>query len=388
MFLIVVSVVLLAGYGVLIFYYYHHWKRLPEYKPSSSATAFVSVVVAARNEENTLPVLLEDLGQQTYPSHLYEVIVVNDFSTDGTASLAQSLPANFTMIEPKCRPDESSKKKAIAAGVAKAKGEAILVTDADCRVDEKWLATITSFYQEKAAMFVAAPVRFVYDNSPLQIFQALDFLALQGITAASVSAGVHTMCNGANLAYTKQAFEAVNGFEGIDKVPTGDDMLLMHKIWKRNPSKVFYLKSKDAIVSTAALKTWKEFFQQRLRWASKTLVYDDWRITVVLSFVLLLNLLPFFLLIAGFFKPVYFIYLLLFLLVKTSIEAPFVFSVAKFYDEQRLMKYFFFLQPLHVFYTVFIGIWSQVGSYRWKGRTAPNPTFPREGKATGAQRPA
>jgi cellulose synthase/poly-beta-1,6-N-acetylglucosamine synthase-like glycosyltransferase len=194
------------------------------------------------------------------------------------------------------------------------------------------------------------------------------------------------MCNGANLAYTKKAFEAVDGFAGIDKVPTGDDMLLMHKIWKQNPTKVFYLKSKDTIVSTDALKTWKEFFQQRLRWASKTLVYDDLRITIVLGFVLLINLLPFALLIAGFYQPVYFIHLLAFLVIKTIIEAPFVFSVAKFYDEQRLMKYFFFLQPLHVFYTVFIGIWSQVGSYQWKGRTVKPPQSPK-GDLAHAQEP-
>ncbi|WP_162944475.1 glycosyltransferase [Flavisolibacter nicotianae] len=371
MFLAVVSLLFLAGYTALIAFYYRHWKKPPNDSPSAAPATFVSVVVAARNEEATLPALIADLRSQSVSPQAFEVIIVNDFSTDGTASLA--LPANFRMIEPDCPPGQSSKKKAIAAGVAQARGEVILVTDADCRVGEKWIATMASFCQEKEASFIAAPVKYLHDNSLLQVLQVLDFLTLQGITAASVSANFHTMCNGANLAYTKKAFTAVGGFAGIDTVPTGDDMLLMHKIWKLDPSRVFYLKNRDAIVSTPAMATWKDFLMQRRRWASKTLVYDDHRITAVLAFVLLLNLLPLVLLVAGFFQPVYFWCLLFFLLGKTAVEWPFVASVAGFFGQQKLMRYFFVLQPLHVFYTVLVGIWSQVGSYEWKGRTAPLP---------------
>lgn len=363
----------LGGYALLIFFYLRHWHRLQPYEPaaSSSSMVFVSVIVAARNEEKTLPRLLHDLGRQHYPASQFEVIVVNDFSTDNTALLASTFAGtNMQMIIPDASPETSSKKAALAAGIRRARGELILVTDADCRVGEEWVQTMAGFYAEKGASFIAAPVKFTHDRSLLQVLQALDFLTLQGITAASVAANAHTMCNGANLAYTQKAFEAVNGFEGIDKVPTGDDMLLMHKIWKKAPSQVFYLKSREAIVSTAPMGTWREFLMQRRRWASKTLLYDDHRITAVLAFVLLLNLLPFALVVAGFFQPVYFLYLLFFLLAKTLIEWPFVASVAAFYGEQKLMRSFFFLQPLHVFYTVLVGIWSQLGKYEWKGRTA------------------
>ncbi|HEU4902841.1 MAG TPA: glycosyltransferase [Flavisolibacter sp.] len=362
----------LGGYAVLIFFYFRHWQRLQLYVPAaSSSPVFVSVIVAARNEEQTLPQLLHDLSRQRYPASQFEVIVVNDFSTDQTGRLATTFDGtNMQMIFPDASPETSSKKAALASGIQKAKGELILVTDADCRVGEEWVQTMASFYAEKGAAFIAAPVKFTHDRSLLQTLQALDFLTLQGITAASVAANAHTMCNGANLAYTRKAFEEVNGFEGIDNVPTGDDMLLMHKIWKKAPSRVFYLKSREAIVSTAPMETWREFLMQRRRWASKTLLYDDHRITAVLAFVLLLNLLPFALVIAGFIQPVYFLYLLLFLLAKTLIEWPFVASVAAFYGEQKLLRSFFFLQPLHVFYTVLVGIWSQLGKYEWKGRKA------------------
>jgi cellulose synthase/poly-beta-1,6-N-acetylglucosamine synthase-like glycosyltransferase len=370
MILAVVSLCFLAGYAVLIGFYYRHWKQLKEYVPGSPSNVFVSVMIAARNEEKTLPLLLNDLQQQTHPRHLFEVVIVDDFSTDATPRLANELPTNFRMVQPAGSPEQSSKKKAIARGVAEAKGELLLITDADCRVGPAWIATAASFYEKHNASFIAAPVRYTGGNTLVQMLQVLDFVTLQGITAASVSARFHTMCNGANLAYTKKAFESVGGFEGIDRMPTGDDMLLMHKIWKKDPSAVFYLKSKDAIVSTAPMATWKDFLMQRRRWASKTLVYDDYRIIAVLAFVLQLNLLPFVLLAAGLVQAKYFLYLLLFLIGKSVIEWPFVFSVARFFNQQKRMRYFFFLQPLHVVYTVVVGIWSQVGTYEWKGRTA------------------
>lgn len=370
MILTILTLGFLLLYGLLIFFYFHQWNRLTTFEFNGSMPSLpASVIIAARNEESALPHLIEDLKAQTYPSHLFEVIIVNDHSTDGTALLSKNFEGrNWQMILPNAEAGNSSKKIAIATGIEKARGELLLITDADCRLSKEWIKTMAGFYREKNAAFIAAPVKFIHDNSLLQVFQVLDFMTLQGITAASVASNTHTMCNGANLAYTKKAFEQVNGFSGIDKVATGDDMLLMHKIWKANPQNVFYLKSKNTIVETAPMRTWKDLLMQRRRWASKTLVYDDVRIMIVLAFVLLFNLLFFVLFVAAFFYPVYWIHFVLFLFGKTVIEWPFVSSVAAFYGEQKLMRYFFFIQPLHIFYTVFIGILSQFGKYEWKGR--------------------
>jgi cellulose synthase/poly-beta-1,6-N-acetylglucosamine synthase-like glycosyltransferase len=371
MLLTILTLVFLTVYGGLIFFYFYQWNKLPMHKSSGDPSAvFVSVIIAARNEEQTLPLLLDDLSRQSYPEHLFEVIIVNDFSTDNTAAVVERFAGtNLQLIVPDAAPESSGKKIAIATGIKKAKGELIVVTDADCRVQKDWLKTVAGFYKEKNAAFIAAPVKFTHDQSLVQVFQVLDFITLQGITAASVAANAHTMCNGANLAYTKEAFEDVNGFAGIDKVATGDDMLLMHKIWKKVPGSVFYLKSKEAIVATAPMKSWKEFLMQRRRWASKTLVYDDYRILLVLAFVFLFNVLFFVLLVAAFIHKIYWLHFFFYLFLKTLIEWPFVSSVAAFYDEQKLMRYFFFIQPLHIFYTVFVGLLSQFGKYEWKGRT-------------------
>jgi cellulose synthase/poly-beta-1,6-N-acetylglucosamine synthase-like glycosyltransferase len=379
MLLTLLTIGFLILYGLLIFFYFYQWSKLPDYQPlKDQPSAFISVIIAARNEEATLPKLISDLKEQTYPSELFEVIIVNDHSTDGTAAVAKEFDGrNRQMISPDTDAGNSSKKLAIASGIKKAKGELLLITDADCRVNKAWIATVAGFYEERAAAFIAAPVKFTHDHSLLQVFQVLDFITLQGITAASVAANTHTMCNGANLAYTKQAFNEVNGFAGIDTVATGDDMLLMHKIWKKKPREVFYLKSKEAIVETEPMKSWRDFMMQRRRWASKTLVYDDWRIILVLGFVLLLNLLFFALLVAAVINPYYWIHFFFYLVGKTVIEWPFVSSVAAFYNQQKLMRYFFFIQPLHIFYTAFVGIISQFGNYEWKGRKhRPRPGPP------------
>lgn len=383
MILVLVSVLLLVLYALLIGFYHRQWKAIKTCQSTVPDPVGISVVVAARNEEATLPLLLQDLQQQDYPAAFFEVIIVDDFSTDNTALLGKGLPPYFRMIQPACTTENSSKKKAIATGVAAAEKELILVTDADCRVGKAWVATHADFYRQTGASFVAAPVRYTYQSTLLQVLQTLDFLTLQGITAAGVSANFGMMCNGANLAYTKRAFMAVGGFENIENIPTGDDMLLMHKIWKRWPDKIAYLKSSEAIVSTAAVQTWREFIRQRRRWASKTLVYEDRRLIAVLGFVLLLNLFPFVLLVAGFFAPEAFLVLFFYLLLKGLIEWPFVASVARFFDEQKLMRYFLLLQPLHVVYTVFVGISSQFGSYTWKGRTAHPPFSVESGTTQG-----
>jgi len=142
----------------------------------------------------------------------------------------------------------------------------------------------------------------------------------------------------------------------------------MHKIWKAHPDKVHYLKSKEAIVSTQPMKTWKDFFNQRIRWASKARHYSDKSIILVLLLVYLFNLSFLALAIAGFFCHHYWIYLGGLWLAKTIIEFPFVYSVSSFFSKQFLMKYFFFFQPLHIFYTIVSGLFGQFGKYEWKGR--------------------
>ncbi len=362
---------------MLILFYWQTWKAIPVFLPSNEEPKTkISVIIPARNEEENISGLLQALQNQTYPKELFEVIVVDDHSTDRTANVVQQFPA-VKLLQLKEDGINSYKKKAIETGIATALGELIVTTDADCLPSESWLKTIAAFKEEKKSVFIAAPVVLTPNPSPLRgegsnsllsIFQQLDFMVLQGITGAAVYKKQLSMCNGANLAYEKNAFDKVNGFAGIDNIASGDDMLLMHKIWKQYPDKVHYLKSKEVIVSTQPMKTWKAFFNQRIRWASKARHYGDKRIILVLLLVYLFNLSFLALAIAGFFCYYYWLYLAGLWLAKTIIEFPFVYSVSLFFGKHSLMKYFFFFQPLHIIYTIISGLLGQFGTYEWKGR--------------------
>jgi poly-beta-1,6-N-acetyl-D-glucosamine synthase len=377
MILFCIIILLFFLYSLLIIHYWLIWKSIPDFVPSVSLQQKkISVIIPARNEEKNIGQLLQALQQQTYPSSLFEVIVVDDHSTDATASIVKQFP-NVKLIHLKEGDINSYKKKAIETGIDNSTGDLIVATDADCIPSNNWLNIIASFKEERKSAFIAAPVVLTPNPSPLRgeggksllsIFQQLDFMVLQGITGAAVHKKNMAMCNGANLAYERNIFYEVNGFTGIDNIASGDDMLLMRKIWKKYPDKVHYLKSKDAIVSTQPMKTWKDFFNQRIRWTSKARHYDDKRIILVLLLVYLFNLSFLALAIAGFFCHNYWLYLAGLWLAKTIIEFLFVYSAALFFGKQSLMKYFFFFQPLHIFYTIISGLFGQFGKYEWKGR--------------------
>lgn len=367
--LLIITAVLFLLYSLLLLYYYRGWRAIPVFIPPPGAPAVsISIIIPARNEENNIGALLDALLQQTYPATLFEIIVVDDHSTDATAAVVKKYPS-VTLLQLTADSINSYKKKAIETGIAAAVGQLIITTDADCIPPAEWLSTMAAFYTSQKASLIAAPVVFTNDHSVLQVFQALDFLVLQGITGAAVYQRHLSMCNGANLAYEKKLFDDVGGFSGIDHIASGDDMLLMHKIAKKYPEAVQYLKSANAIVHTSPMLTWKSFFNQRIRWASKAVKYDDKRITAVLLLVYLFNLcFPALLILAIVQGGYYWIYPGVFLVAKTIAELPFVSVVASFFGRQQLLRYFFFFQPLHIFYTILSGLLGQLGRYEWKGR--------------------
>ena len=375
---------LLTSYGALIEYYRKAWNGIPAFAATGSASTRISVLIPTRNEEANIAQCIESLARQTYPKTLYQVIVIDDHSTDTTGEIVTGRrPPELNLIYTQLATDANpGKKSAITTGVAIATGDLIVTTDADCRFHPDWLGTLAAFYEQKGAKFIAAPVRMgnAVDGSAartadtssasfLSIFQTLDFITLQGITGAAVDKHFHSMCNGANLAYEKNAFYEVGGFAGIDAIPSGDDMLLMYKIQTRHPDKVFFLKSPAAIVSTHPEATWSALFHQRVRWASKADRYDDKRIFWVLLLVYLVNAMFLLLAIAACWRSVWLWLLLTGLIAKTLFELPFVYAVAGFFGQRPLVGWFPLLQPLHICYTVVVGWVGKFGGYRWKDRT-------------------
>jgi len=380
---LLISIFLLLPYFLLIIYYRQSWLEIEVYCADVNhqvLNTFISVIIPARNEEKNIGTCIESVIKQTYPANLFEVIIINDYSDDETANIATSYNRrNINVINLADFTGNnilnSYKKKAIEIGVSKAKGSLIVTTDADCIVPNKWLETIASYSKKTGSVFIAAPVSFFDLKNEdsilkkfLKVFQSLDFMMLQGITGASVHKKIHNMCNGANLAYEKEAFYKAGGFEGIDKIASGDDMLLMHKIQNLYPDRIGYLKSPNAIVKTQAAATVREFMNQRIRWASKADKYSDIKITTVLILVYFLNLWILALVIVSFFQVDIFYLLIFSFFTKTFVELFFLLPVARFFKNEKLLWWFIVAEPFHIIYTLVAGWLGKFGSYTWKGR--------------------
>ncbi len=368
---------LLLLYGLLLFYYRSGWKQLPLFDAADIAnhpppTLTVSVIIPARNEAANIGPCLQSLLQQDYPAALLEIIVVNDQSTDNTAALVQTFPARRVMLlDVQYQPGETvtaPKKRAIEQGIAAAAGQLIVTTDADCTAGPRWVSSLAAWHRLHATVFIAAPVKIKDGHSLLSKFQALDFLTMQGITGASVYKRLHNMCNGANLAYSRNVFYEVNGFKGIDTIASGDDMLLMHKIATKYPSQTGFIKCPEVIVTTLPAASWREFFQQRIRWASKAMHYKSPKLFLALLLVYLTNAALLATALSALYYPVAALYFAALWLLKFLLEIVFVKEPAAFFGQQYLLPYLFLLQPLHIAYIVVSGFFGPFKSYQWKGR--------------------
>lgn len=375
-FFLIIVALLALGYGLLMLWYSRGWRKLPEFVPARPAegTTTVTVIIPARDEAENLPVLLKALQQQTYPAGLLEVIVVDDFSTDDTAGIVTRFPAaNVRLLKmaDMLTKDErlnAYKKKAITMAIARAKGDLIVTTDADCVMGPKWIETIVRFYETYRPKFIAAPVSFYRERNFFMKLQSLDFMTMQGITGAVARLKSGTMCNGANLAYEKSAFHAVGGFNGIDNIASGDDMLLMYKVYNAYPEGVMYLKNDDVIVRTLPVETLRGFMNQRIRWSSKADKYEDRRLTWMLLLVYFFNVALLAMGAIALFIPYWWPVFLILMLYKATLELYFLVPVAGFFHKTALLVWFIPGQIFHIPYIVLAGWLGKFGSYQWKGR--------------------
>jgi cellulose synthase/poly-beta-1,6-N-acetylglucosamine synthase-like glycosyltransferase len=330
----------------------------------------VSVIIAARNEEDKIGNTLQDILLQDFPKELVEIIVVDDHSTDSTSSIIASYQKQgVRLIElNEDKPLNSYKKKAISEAIKVSTGELIVTTDADCRMGTQWLRTIVDHYQQHDFKMISSPVVFFEEKSPFEEMQTLEFLYLIGLGASGISHKMPSTCNGANLAYSKDVFNEVGGFRGIDNLASGDDELLLHKMASFYPDGIGFCKSEYAMVYTHAKPNLSSFIQQRKRWASKSTHYKNKGIVALGISIWLFNL--FFLVNVGlgFFYPVYFGLACFSLVAKLMAEFSFLIPMCRFARRQKLLWYQPLLTVIHVFYFVYIGVAGNSGKYNWKGR--------------------
>ncbi|MFI2742101.1 glycosyltransferase [Zhouia sp. PK063] len=338
---------------------------------SSYQSTTFSIIIPFRNEQNNLPELLQSLAVINYSYALYEIIFVDDDSVDQSEEIiktwSESSAVKVTLLKNN-RKSNSPKKDAIETAIQNATNDWIITTDADCKISKNWLLIFDSFIQEKNAKLVAGPVTYVINNNFLERFQLLDFLSLMGTTIGGFGTQKPFLCNGANLAYNKETFLNVNGYQNNNEIASGDDIFLLEKIQKAFPKDVYFLKSEDAIVTTKAENSFKKACAQRKRWASKTSKHPSAYIKLVGALVFLMNLIFVMFLLLGIFKIVSFKQFLVLYVFKFNVDFFLLYNTAYFFNQEKEMKGFLISSLWYPFFTIYIAVSSFFGGYKWKGR--------------------
>lgn len=332
---------------------------------------FVSVIIPFRNEEKNILKIYENLTNQNYPKEKFELIFINDSSDDNSLTLLENLPKQENVLifsVPNDYSVNAHKKRAIRYGIEKSKGEMIVTTDADCIHKKDWLRNLLEFMDEKSG-FISGPVEFISDSNLFSKMQRLEFAGLVITGAGLIGSGNPIICNAANIAYRKKVFNDVGGFSYQMSLSSGDDELLMQKIHRDSNYKIKFALNKNAIVSTEANPTIKDFYHQRKRWASKGLFYGDnlllLKLVLIFLFYLSLIIQP---ILGILLSTKYFLTFLISLIIKISAEYLVLKKGVELLFELKILKPFLITELLQVPYILISGFMGMFGNLIWKDR--------------------
>lgn len=363
-----ISAIITLCYFIVIGMLYYGWLKFKKFDDADEIYQLpISIIIAFRNEEKNLRNLIEDIRNQTYPQHLLEIILVNDHSSDNSVEIIRNLIGKSDRIKLVNLVENYGKKQALYKGIRNAANELIITTDADCRLGVNWLKTIAAFYLQHKPSMLVGPVLYDIGKGIFKKLQALEFMSLVGSTAGAIGIKKPIMANGANLAFEKKTY-----LEHVDRVinssTSGDDVFLLHAIKKENNNEIRYIKSVEAAVYTEPAKNLADFINQRGRWVSKSKYYDDRDTILIAITVFSINLLVVVLLISTLLNSKFLNFLIIVYCVKTIVDFPILFSVARFYKQSKLLKWLIPLQIIYPFYVVLSSIYGLIGDVNWKDR--------------------
>lgn len=375
------EILLIAGIGValiyfiLIFFLKWGWDRTKEILIINEAnSSFISVVVAARNEERHILRLLQLLISQDFQPSNFEIIIVDDWSEDKTFENAVDFSVRHPQYQIRVYTLSAGtvamqgKKQALQMGYHVANGDIIVTTDADCMVPEKWLKTIAGWFEGKSAVMALMPVMYTTSGGLLHQWQSIELCSLMGAAGGSANCGIPVLSNGANLAFRKSVLEKLDVDYLNTKFSSGDDVFLLLAARQCFKGRILFLKSKDVIVKTDAAVSLRQFINQRLRWVSKNKAYKDF---YIISFGLVVWLMQFFvltLLVAGLWNQKLMIVGISIFVLKNIIDFIFLRSVIYFFKLKIPILYWGFYQFFYMIYVLGITFSSFFARFTWKGR--------------------
>ncbi|SFT66904.1 Glycosyltransferase, catalytic subunit of cellulose synthase and poly-beta-1,6-N-acetylglucosamine synthase [Algoriphagus locisalis] len=353
-------------------YFTLHWWMSRFWAPKSEISAdqtfvpAVTLLIPFRNEAENIPGLCLNLKKLTYPD--LQILLIDDHSEDNSLALLQKTFKRDHYVRI-LKSGNLGKKSALEVGVKEAKGQIMLCTDADCEFAEDWVESMVLPFQDPKVQLVTGTVMVEEKPGFLADFQAMDWASILVLTNYSFAQKKPLMCSAANLAYRKEAFEEVNGYEGNRQVASGDDEFLLKKIHaKYGKDACHYLVSADTSVKTKAEPTWDSLISQRVRWASK------WRAHFSISHAC--SAIAAFLIQLVWIGSVYLVLLgakglLTFgvaWLIKIAAEKLSLGKVLKTMGRQLNTGAILQISVVHPFYVLRVGIAALSGKFTWKGR--------------------
>lgn len=347
----------------IVYLIYGLFKIKPFLSKKNQAQTTFSIVVPFRNEKDFLPKLLASIEKMNYPKSHFEVLLIDDCSDDGYQLLDYKFQIKLLKNTNKSL---SPKKEAIQLGVQQAAMQWIITTDADCEVPENWLAVFNQFILEKNVEMIAAAVKISSKNTFLDAFQNLDFLSLQAATMGSFGIQKPFLCNGANFAYSKSFFMALNGFAGNEMLASGDDVFLLQKAILMAKNKVGFLLNKTAIVKTKPEASWAALLQQRIRWASKTGSFSSTFGKCIALLVFIGNFVFLFCIFLLISNQMSWLFFGILLVSKLAVETIYLLKTAHLVGVK--LSHYLGSHLVYPFFTIYVAIFSQLKQYKWKGR--------------------
>lgn len=367
--MILLFVILIIYMGLIISFFFG-MRRIPTFQLSSAEkfTKF-SIIIPIRNEANVLPTLLNSLNKLIYkPSH-FEILFVDDDSTDESSNLIEKyaetsdLPIRLLV---NIRSSASSKKDAIRLAIEESSYPWIITSDADCIFSKNWLHAYNQIIQEKDPALIIAPVICKPGSTFLANFQELDFLSLQGSTMGAFGINHPFLCNGANLAYSKAIFKELNPYNNNDHLASGDDIFLLKEMKNTYPKKIQYLKVVEATVQTGAETTFYNLLQQRVRWASKTSAVKDNLTSIIALVVLSMNFV--FIIALSLLFTSYWESGAIIIISKILIDYALISTTAITLETSFSIVSYMLSAFCYPFFTIFVLFRSLAGGYIWKDR--------------------
>jgi cellulose synthase/poly-beta-1,6-N-acetylglucosamine synthase-like glycosyltransferase len=359
----IIFLVALTGYFIQsVLFVIGSSKKFPKIKEQKLPD--VSVIVAARNEEENILRCLKSLDKLDYPEDKLQIILVDDRSTDKTGNIIE----NFIIDKPKFTKIVTRKEigrlkgktNALANALEVATGDIILTSDADCVMVSSWIKTTVSYYEDSVAMVNGYTTQVATSN--FTGMQAIDFIYLLIVAAGTINLKTPISCIGNNMSYRKKAYLEVGGYENLPFSVT-EDFNLLKAINRLNKYKIIYPLDKDALVTSLAGKNLKSLYHQKKRWAVGGLK-ATWQGYVIFIFGFVTNILM--LLTIFFFSKVW-LYLVLF---KLATDFFMLFPAYKKLGLVKDLKYFVTFEIYYIIYVTLLPIiiFTTGNKVYWKGR--------------------